>query len=139
MDGKSCLFGDQLVESSEKGSATGQDDTAIHEIGGEFGRAALQGDPDGLDNAGDGLHESVADLLRCDGDGLGQSGDQVAPLHFHGELLLQWIGAAQTELDLLGCALADHQIIGALEILYDRLVQLIARHADAAAEDDAGQ
>jgi hypothetical protein len=42
-------------------------------------------------------------------------------------------------LDLLGRALADQQVVLLLDVLDDRLVHLVARHAHALAVDDARQ
>src|SRR5207249_11287262 len=46
---------------------------------------------------------------------------------------------ADFDFTFLVCALADPQIVGALHVLYDRLVQLIAGHAHASAKYNSGE
>jgi actin-like ATPase involved in cell morphogenesis len=48
-------------------------------------------------------------------------------------------GAADLDLDVLGGALADQEVVLALDVLDDRLVELVAADADRLAGDDAGE
>ena len=49
------------------------------------------------------------------------------------------IGRAEGDLDLLGGALADEQVVLALQVGDDGLVHLVSGHADGARVDDAGE
>ena len=49
------------------------------------------------------------------------------------------IGGAELHLDLLCGALADEEVVLALDIGNDRFVHLVAGHADGAGVDDAGE
>ena len=88
MDGQPGLLGDELVETAEQGASAGEDDAAVDQIGGEFGRAAFESRADRLDDPCHGFRECLADLLRGDGDGLGKTGNLIPSLHIHRHLLL---------------------------------------------------
>ena len=49
------------------------------------------------------------------------------------------IGGADFDLDRFGRALADQQVVLALEVLHDGFVHLVAGHADGTRVDDAAQ
>src|SRR6202030_1280021 len=57
----------------------------------------------------------------------------------HGQRLVQRIGGSDVDLDLLRRAFADEQVVLALEVIHDRLVHLVAGHADGTGIDDAGE
>jgi hypothetical protein len=64
------------------------------------------------------MHSERASRISSvvDGDGLGHALDQVAALDLHGERLVEREGRADLHLDLLGGALADEQVVLALEV-----------------------
>ncbi len=49
------------------------------------------------------------------------------------------VGGADLDLDVLGGAFADHEIVGAAHVIDDALVEFIAGDADAAAKNDAAE
>ena len=53
--------------------------------------------------------------------------------------LIEGEGGAELHLDLLGGALADEQVVLALDVGDDGLVHLVSGHADGARVDDAGE
>ena len=85
------------------------------------------------------LLERLADLLAREHDRLRQAGDHVAAADLGLDLLLHRVGRADLELDLLGRLLADQQLVLALGVVDDRLVQLVAADADRLRDDDAAE
>src|SRR3712207_9455941 len=61
----------------------------------------------------------------------------VAPADLGLHLLLHGVGRADLELDLLRRLLADEQLVLALGVVDDRLVELVAADADGLRDDDA--
>ena len=72
-------------------------------------------------------------------DVLGQAVHKVAALDLHGQLRVQHIGRADLDLDLLGSALTDEQVVLALDEGDDGLIEHITGHAYAAGGHDAAQ
>ena len=74
-----------------------------------------------------------------DHDVLGQAVHEVAALDLHSQLGVQHIGRADLDLDLLGGALTDEQVVFALDEGDDGLIEHITGHAHAAGCHDAAQ
>ena len=72
-------------------------------------------------------------------DRLRQAGDHVAAADLGLDLLLHRVGRADLELDLLGRLLADQQLVLALDVVDDRLVELVAADADRLRDDDPAE
>ena len=70
-----------------------------------------------------------------DDDVLGQAVHEVAALDLEGHLGVHRVGRADLDLDLLGGALTDEEVILALDEGDDGLVEHIAGHPDAAGGD----
>ena len=139
VDRQARVLRDQLVQTAQLAGAAREHDAAVHQVRRELRRAALQRDADGLDDGRHRLLQRLAHLVRGDRQRLGQAGDQVAALDLVAHLLPEGVGRADGNLDFLGGAFADHEVVDALEVLDDGLVHLVAAHAHAAADDDAGQ
>src|SRR5215467_9374375 len=54
-NGQTGLLADALVQILEQRAAPGKDDAAVADVGGKFGRGALESDPHGVDDGGDAL------------------------------------------------------------------------------------
>ena len=134
VNGQAGFLGQHLVEAAQQGAAASEDDAALDEIGGEFRRATLERDADRLDDDLHRLGHGFADFLRGDGQCLGQSGDEIAAFDFHCRFLFDGVSGTDLDLDVLGGALADHEIVRAAHVVDDALVELIACDADAAAK-----
>ena len=65
------------------------------------------------------------------------AGDEIAALDLDGQRLVERVGGADLLLDHLGGALADEEVVLALDVLDDRFVHLVARDADRLREHDA--
>src|SRR5205814_1323050 len=83
--------------------------------------------------------ESFANFAVIYGNGFGYAFDEVAALDLHGQRLIQRITGADLDLDLLGGAFADQQVVLALEVIHDGLIHLIAGHAHGARINDAAE
>ena len=132
MDVDAGLALDQLIQAPQQGAAAGQGDAPVDDVGAQLGRGALQRLLDGLGDLDQALQQSLPDVLRVDHDVLGQAVHQVAALDLHGHLFFQLVGRADVDLDLLGGALADQEVILALDEGDDGLVEHIAGHAEHA-------
>jgi hypothetical protein len=82
------------------------------------------------------LGQRLADLVAVDGEGLGHPADQVAALDLHRLDLAGAGGVADLLLDVLGGAVADQQVVLALDEADDGVVHLVARHPDRAGGHD---
>ena len=69
----------------------------------------------------------------------GRPGDEVAAADLGLHLLLERVGRADLELDLLGRLLADQELVLLLDVVDDRLVELVAADADRLRDDDAAE
>ena len=78
-----------------------------------------------------------ANFAVVDRDGPRHAFDQVAAFHFHGQRFFQRIRRADLHLDLFRGALADEQVVLALQVLHDRFVHLIAGDAHGTRVNDA--
>src|SRR5207249_3134525 len=111
------LFADALIQILQQRAAAGEDDAAIADIGGKLGWRALQRHANGIHDGADAFAESFANLAVIHSNGLGHALDEVAALDLHGQRLIQRIGGTDLNLDLLGGAFADEQVVLALEVI----------------------
>src|SRR4029077_7710926 len=98
----------------EEGAAAGEDDAAVHDVGGELGRSLVQGRLDRVDDLRDRILERVANLLAREDYRLREAGEHVSAADLRLNLFLQRVGGADLELDLLGGLLADPKFALAL-------------------------
>src|ERR1700676_4407862 len=142
-NGKASFFADALIEIFQKRAPPGEDDAAIADVRGKFGRSAFQGHENRIQNCGNTFAERLANFAVVDGYGARHAFDQVAAFDFHGQGLFQGIGGADFHFDLFGGAFTDQQVVFAFQILHDGFVHLIAGDAyrtgihDAAHGDDS--
>ena len=68
-----------------------------------------------------------------------QAGDQMPAADPEGQLLLQRQRRADLDLDLLGRARADRQLVDVADVVRDRLVHLVAADPDRAEHDDPAE
>src|SRR5436190_12761922 len=135
--GDADLLGDQAVEVAEEGGAAGEDDAAVDDVGGELGRGALEDGADGADDRLEGVGDALGDVGRGDGNGARQAADLVAAADLVGELLLGGEGAADGDLQLLGSAVADDDVVAPLDVVGEGVVEAVSGDADALGDDDA--
>jgi hypothetical protein len=128
-----------LVEPLQQRAAAREHYPAVHDVGGELRRRAVQRLLDGVDDLRDRLLERPADLLARQHDRLRQAGDHVAPADLRLDLFVHLVGGADLELDLLGRLLPDQQLVLALDVVDDRLVELVAADADRLGDDDPAE
>src|SRR2546426_2811033 len=137
-DGEAGLLAEALVEVLELRAAAGQDDSLVHDVRGQLRGGLLQSDAHGLNDVGDRFRERLADLLIGNHQGLGYALHKVAPFDLHRQLLVERERRADVDLDLLRGALADQQVVLALDVLDDVLVHAVARDAHRSRVDDPG-
>src|SRR6266853_571984 len=120
---------DALVEVLEQRAAASENNTPVADVGRKLWWRALERDAAGVQYGRDAFGKRFADFAVINRDGPRHALDQIAALDFHGERLLQRIRRPNFHLDLLGGALANQQIVFALQIVHDRFVHFIARNA----------
>ena len=65
-DGQAGGFAKEAVEVADEGAAAGEDDAAIHQVGGELGGAAFEGGANDFDDGVKGAAKAFANFLgRC--------------------------------------------------------------------------
>src|SRR5919197_146009 len=128
-----------LVQSLQKRAATRKHDATIHDVRREFGRRTVERLLDRIDDLRDRLLESVPDLLARQHNGLRESGDHVAAADLGLDLLLHRVGGPDLQLDLLGGLRPDQQLVLALGVVDDRLVELVAADPDRLRDHDAAE
>src|SRR5262245_37811464 len=138
-DGHVDLLADGAVDAADERAAAGHGDAALGEVGRELGRRLFERLLDGVDDGVERLLHGLADLLAGDRHLAGHHGHDIAAADFEGELLLEGVERAEVDLDLLGGLLADLEVVGAAEMLHDRLVELVAGDAHGAGGDDAAE
>src|SRR5438445_1975276 len=135
--GDADLLGDEAVEVAQEGGATRHHDPSVHHVGGELRRGALEDGADGADDRLQGVGDALRDVGGGDGDGAREAADLVAAADLVGELLLEGEGAADGDLQLLGGAVADDDVVAALDVVGDGVIEAVARDADGLGDDDA--
>ncbi len=128
-----------LVEAADHGAAARKDETSVDEIGGKFRRAPLKGVAYEFHDRGDGVGERFADFNGGDGNGLGQARNGIASAHLHGDFLFELKSGPRPDLDLFGGPFADHEVVGAFQVIDDGVIDFIATDADALGVDDSGK
>ena len=71
-DGQRTFIGQQLVNAAQQGTTTGEDNTLINDIGRQFRRGQLQGNPNSINNHIHLFGNGRLDLLGRDGQGEGE-------------------------------------------------------------------
>src|SRR5215218_902347 len=133
------LVAQALVQALQQRAAAGEHDPAVHDVGGQLGRPAVERLLDRVDDLHERLLERGAHLLGGEHDGLGQAGDEVAAADLGLDLLLERVRRPDLELDLLGGLLADQELVLLLDVVDDRLVELVAADADRLRDDDPAE
>src|SRR6266568_2754093 len=130
VDGQAGLLAQPVIYAAQQRAATGQCDSPVHDITGEFGRALVQCGPDGVDDHVERLFDGAANLLRGYLDGLRQAADQVPATDF--DLRLSRCGKrrADRDLDVLGRPFAQHERVRLLDEGDDGLVEFVTADAD---------
>src|SRR4051812_26104140 len=130
------LLLEQQVQPANQRATAGHDDAAVHDVGGELGRRNFQGAPHRIHDLLNRFLYRFTNLARVDAHDLGNAGDEVATLHFHFPLFADRRGGADLNLDLLGCRLADEQVVVLAHELHDGLIELVATRTDRCVGDD---
>ena len=128
-----------LIKTLEQRAATGEDDTAVHDVSRELRRSTVQGRLDGVDNRVHRLVNGAPDFLCSHDDCPRQSGDEVAAAYFGVRFVRRRECRADGDLDLLGGALPQHEGVLLLHVLNDCVVEFIAANADRETADDAAE
>jgi hypothetical protein len=136
MHGKTCFFSEQSVESAQERAAaasTSPRSTRSRKVQ----AGSVQGHAHRVDNGGNGSSSASRTSCEVMVSVFGKPATRSRPLT---SIVVSFsIGYADPilDLDILGRALTDHQIVSPLHVLDDRLIQFIAGNSDASAENDA--
>src|SRR5690606_9039623 len=121
--------------------ASGRDDAAVDHVAHQLGRCLLEDAPHAVGDLLDRLLERLDDVLRADRDALRQAVDEVAAAHLDLDVVVGVAhhGSADLGLDRLGRAVADEQVLLLSDVTDYRLVELVARDAQALRDDDPAE
>src|SRR5690606_11446386 len=139
VDRHAGLTAQPFVEAAQQRSAAGQDDAPVHDVAGQLRRAFVEGRLHGVHDGVDGLLDRLAHFGGGDDDGLGQPGDEVPAADLGVLVGVQVVRRTDRDLDLFGRPLTQQQRVLLLDVLDDRVVQLVARDADGLGGDDAAE
>ena len=81
------------------------------------------------------LKQRVHDFVRAYDDGLREGGHEVASADLHGDVLRALAGAADVDLDVLGGALSDEEVVLLPHVTEDGLVEVVAGDLDGLGND----
>ena len=123
----------------QKSAAARQHDALLHDVRGQLGRRAVEGDLDSVDDGRDRLLDRSADLLGCRDDSLRKACDEVAAADLGVQLFLELIGRSERDLDLFSRPLTESEAVLLLDERDDRLVKLVSADPDRLADDDAAE
>ena len=138
-DRQSGLLAQPLVQRVKQRAAARQHDALVHHVGREFRRHPFKGLQDGLDDLRNRFIQRFPDLAVGNPEASGHAAHEITPLDVHVQRLLERKGGADLDLDPLGGPLADQHVVLALQMLGNRLVHRVARHAERAAVDRPGE
>src|SRR3954454_14610371 len=133
------LVAQPVVESLQQGATTGKHDPAVHDVRRELGRSAVERLLDGVDDRLNRLLDRHADLFASQDDGLREARNEVTAANLGLHLLFERERRADLQLDLFRRLRPDHQLVLALHVIRDRLVDLVAADANRLRDDDAAQ
>src|SRR5687768_596792 len=139
MHGHVRLALQQAVQPFEQRAAACQDDSALHNVRGELGRAGLERH---LDRFDDGAHRVVngfAYFGRGDRSGSGKSRDEVPPANLQGPVVAVRKGRPNFDFGHLGSTVADEKVVSPPYVARDRFVHLITGNSYGAAGYDPTQ
>src|SRR5262249_26569991 len=122
LHGQRGLFSDAPVEIAQQHTAATERDPTIVDIRRQLRRNLVERLADGVEDRLQRLGDGVADLGVGDGDSYGDTATEVSSFDFHRQRFLERSGRSDLELDVLGGALPDEQLVTALHVLNDRLV-----------------
>src|SRR3954447_18314249 len=128
-----------VVEALQQGPSTRQHDPAVHDVRGQLGRGAVECLLDRVDDRLDRFLDRHPNFFTRQDDGLRKARDKVASADLRLDLLVERERRSDLQLDLLGGLRADHQLVLALHVVRDRLVDLVATDANRLRDDDAAQ
>ena len=112
------LVADQVGDAPHLGTAAGQHDAAIDDVGGQLRRRALQCALNSFHDHIEGFGHRLAYVTGADVNGAGQTGEQVQAAHVHGGVVVGvvWEGGADADFDVFGGALTNHQVVHFFEV-----------------------
>jgi hypothetical protein len=105
----------------------------------QLGRRLLEHGADRGDQLLERRLDRLHDLATGDRDRPRQAGDEVAATDLHRQLALERQGGADLDLDFLGGAFADHEVVLLADVGGDRLVELVAADAQRVRDHDAAE
>src|SRR5215207_5602863 len=126
----------QVWEMPEHGAAAGKNHPFVYYVGRQFRRRLFQHRAHRPDDRLERLSDGVGHLVGVDLDRARQTSDLVAAAHLHADILFHRHGAADGDLDLFRRPLADTQVVLALDVVGDRLVEAVAPDPQGASDDD---
>src|SRR6266571_769794 len=133
------FFPEQDIQVTQQCPSARQDNPLVDDVGGQLGRGPFQTDPDRLDDGVDRFGKGLPYLVGINFLGLGDAGDQVAPLDLHGAVFSALKRLADLDLDDLGHPVTDQQVVLPLDELDDRLIHLVAADPYRFGVDDPRQ
>src|SRR5690606_28803673 len=123
------FLGEKLVQIAQQGAATGQHQTALGDVRGEFRRGLLQRALDRLDDGRQGFLQRFEHFVGVEGEAARYALGQVATTHVDFADFATGEGGADFLLDAFGGGFTDQRAVVAAHVGDDGLVEAVATNA----------
>jgi len=130
---------DHLGKAPDQRPAAGQQDAVARDIGRELRRGLLEGVADPLQDLAQRPGDRGADLFAVQLHPRRQAGHEVTAADLGHLLGPERDRRAELDLDRLGRARSDRQLVDRADVVRDRVVHLIAADPDRARDDDPAE
>src|SRR3954452_9920212 len=129
LDRHACFVSEPSVDTSQQRTATRDHDALFHDVGGQLGWCLVERRLHCVDDCGQRLGQRFANLLSRERNGPRQPADQIAAADVGGQLFVERPRRSHVDLDLFGGAITDGERELFLDVLHDRVVELVAGDA----------
>ncbi len=124
-DRNTCLFHQQAVEVTQQRTTTGQNHTALGDIGSQFRRALLEGNHDGANNAGQRLLQRFEDFVGVQGKATWNAFCQVTAAHFDLAHFVTRVSRTDFVLNTLCGGFTDQRAVVTANVIDDGFVEAV--------------
>src|SRR6266581_7580070 len=120
----------ETVDAAQQSTTAREHDAAVEYVGGELRRRFLEHAPDGADDESKRFLDRLCHVVGRHLEAARQPGNEVAPAYLGAQRLPHHDRGTDRDLHLLRGSLPDEQVVPALEVSRDRIVDSVAADAN---------